>query len=204
MRCSPSRLWGYASFQFSAETSCFAILALAGVQNRAVVEAHVRKLVHYQRADGSWPTTESGSTGSAWATGIAAVTLLELAPRNTALRSAVKALAQAKPQEALWLWRLKFRTTDNHVHFDPSKYGWGWVPGTVSWVIPTAMAVMALERSRSLNLVPSNDLKRRVDLGHAMLLVLLGHKIFDVLEVSWACLLACELLWVLSGRRSRR
>jgi hypothetical protein len=44
------------------------------------------------------------------------------------------------------------------------------VAGSVSWVIPTAMAVIALERSRSLNLVSSNELKRRVDLGHAMLL----------------------------------
>ncbi|MGH9627293.1 MAG: hypothetical protein ACRD7E_02855 [Bryobacteraceae bacterium] len=60
--------------------------------------------------------------------------------------------------------------TDTHVRFDPSKYGWGWVPGTISWVIPTAMTVIALERGRPLNLVPSNELKRRIDLGHAMLL----------------------------------
>jgi hypothetical protein len=60
--------------------------------------------------------------------------------------------------------------TDTHVRFDPSKYGWGWVPGSASWVIPTAMALIALERSRPLNLIPSNELKRRVDLGYAMLL----------------------------------
>jgi hypothetical protein len=142
---------------------------LAGVLNRTVVEDHVQKLVYYQRADGFWPTA-SGSTGSAWATAIAAVTLLELWPSNSALHSAAKALAHSKPQEALWLWRLKFRTTDTHVRFDPGKYGWGWVPGGVSWVIPTAMALIALERSRPLDLVPSNELKRRVDLGHAMLL----------------------------------
>jgi hypothetical protein len=82
----------------------------------------------------------------------------------------MKALAHSKPHEAFWLWRLKFRTIDAHARFDPNKYGWGWVPGTVSWVIPTAMALIALERSRSLNLIPSNELKRRVDLGHAMLL----------------------------------
>jgi hypothetical protein len=126
--------------------------------------------VYYQRADGSWPTTDDGSTGSAWATAIAAVTLLELSPGSSALQSATKALAHSNPQEAFWLWRLKFRTIDTHVRFDPNKYGWGWVPGTVSWVIPTAMALIALERGHPLNLVPSKEFKRRVDLGHAMLL----------------------------------
>ena len=42
------------------------------------------------------------------------------------------------------------------------------VAGTVSWVIPTALAVIALERSRWLNLVSPNELKRRVNLGHTM------------------------------------
>jgi hypothetical protein len=104
-RCSPGGLWGYASFQFSAETSCFAILALAGVLNRTVVEGHLRKLVYCQRADGSWPSTEGGSAGSAWATAIAAVTLLELSPGASSLHSAMKALAHSNPQEAFWLSR---------------------------------------------------------------------------------------------------
>ena len=99
-RSSPSGLWGHASFQFSTEASCFALLALAGVPSGTVVEACVRKLVRYQRADDLWPSTEGGSTGSAWATAIAAVTLLELSPSNTALRAAARALAQSKPQEA--------------------------------------------------------------------------------------------------------
>jgi hypothetical protein len=55
------------------------------------------------------------------------------------------------------------------VRFDPTKYGWGWVPGTISWVIPTAMALIALERSRTLDLVPTKDLERRLDLAYAML-----------------------------------
>ena len=74
---------------------------------------------------------------------------LELSPRASALQSATKALAHSTTP-AFWLWRLKFRTIDTHVRFDPNKYGWGWVPGPVSWVIPTAVAVTALERSRPL------------------------------------------------------
>jgi hypothetical protein len=61
MRCPPGGLWGYASSQFSAETSCFVILALAAVLNRTVVEGHVWKLVYYQRKDGycQQPTAEA-------------------------------------------------------------------------------------------------------------------------------------------------
>jgi hypothetical protein len=67
------------------------------------------------------------------------------------------------------MYRLKFRTIDTHVRFDPSKYGWGWIAGTVSWVIPTAMALIALERGRALNVIAAKGLERRLDLGYAML-----------------------------------
>lgn len=42
-----------------------------------------------------------------------------------------------------WLWKWKFRLFDRQVRFDPTKTGWPWVEGTVSWVAPTAMALLA-------------------------------------------------------------
>ena len=42
-----------------------------------------------------------------------------------------------------WLWKWKFRYFDRHVRFDPTKTGWPWVDGTVSWVAPTAMVILA-------------------------------------------------------------
>ena len=62
--------------------------------------------------------------------------------------------------EAFWLWRLKFRTTDTNVRFDPSKYGWGWVSDSVSWVIPTAGAILALEPGRHLELIRGREVER--------------------------------------------
>jgi hypothetical protein len=46
-------------------------------------------------------------------------------------------------REGHWLWRWKFRWFDRQVRFDSSKYGWPWIDGTVSWVAPTALAVIA-------------------------------------------------------------
>jgi hypothetical protein len=169
-RRSPDRLWAYSGDQVSAEPTCFALLALSSSLDRTTIADDVRRLANYQLRGGFWPAGDSRGPVSLWATAVAVNTLIELSPDDACVRSGLKAMLDAKPQEAHWLWRLKFRTTDTHVRFDPGKYGWGWVPGSVSWVIPTAMAVIALERSRPLSLVPSNELERRVDLGHAMLL----------------------------------
>ena len=53
-------------------------------------------------------------------------------------RDPVVWLISDRPREAhrIWLWR--FRTVDTRVNFNPAKFGWSWVAGTTSWVIPTA------------------------------------------------------------------
>jgi hypothetical protein len=71
-------------------------------------------------------------------------------------------------RESNWFWKWKFRTADRHVRFDPDKYGWPWFPDTVSWVVPTAFAVLALDQ------IPCNcdglqHVASRVDCGIQML-----------------------------------
>jgi hypothetical protein len=56
-------------------------------------------------------------------------------------------LLRSKGRESHWLWRWKFETTDTHVRFDPAKFGWPWQPGTCSWVIPTALSMIALKQA---------------------------------------------------------
>jgi hypothetical protein len=127
-------------------------------------------LVEHQRPDSFWPSADQDGSTSVWAIAIALNSLIELSPRTRDLRSGLHAILDTKPQEAIWIWPLKFPISDRHVQFDPRKYGWGWVPGTISWVNPTTLAVIALERSLHLNLVPYSELKLMVDLGQAMLL----------------------------------
>jgi hypothetical protein len=160
---------GYTAVQFAAEPTCFALLALRSELHNARHDDPFRALMSYQRPDGFWPAVDRGSGRGVWATAVAVNTLFELSPGERALRLGIQALLNANPQEAHWLYRLKFRTVDTHVRFDPTKYGWGWVPGTVSWVIPTAMALIALERSRNLGVVSAKEARRRLDLGYAML-----------------------------------
>jgi hypothetical protein len=76
----------------------------------------------------------------------------------------------ARGREAHWFWRWKFRTIDNKVKFDPTKFGWSWVPGTTSWVIPSSFTIIALEQARSRGFNNSEELAERVALARGMLL----------------------------------
>jgi hypothetical protein len=49
-------------------------------------------------------------------------------------------------REGNWFWKWKFRTAERHVRLDPDKYGWPWFPDTVSWVVPTAFSILALNQ----------------------------------------------------------
>ena len=95
-------LWGYTSAQFATEPTCFALMAFRDTFNRG----DVRMLVDYQRPDGFWPAADRGSAPSTWVTAFAVNTLLKLSPGNRGLSLGLKALLNAKPQEAFWFYRL--------------------------------------------------------------------------------------------------
>ena len=86
------------------------------------------------------------------------------------MASGIQWLIDARGREANWLWRWKLRTFDNKVQFDPAKFGWSWVSGTTSWVIPTAFALIALQQARQRGYNRTAQLTERVDLGASMLL----------------------------------
>jgi hypothetical protein len=148
--------------RLQAEDLCLAALVIRnGLRER---------LESWQLADGSWPAVPGVDEGATLGTSLAAIALLQLGgdPRRVGL--AVSWLVEERCREAHWLWRWKLRVVDNKVQFNPAKYGWGWVPDTVSWVIPTAFAIIALEQARHLPGVATPRLRARVALGREMLL----------------------------------
>jgi hypothetical protein len=91
-------------------------------------------------------------------------------PATKPLASGIQWLIDARGREASWLWRWKLSMVDTKVHFDPAKFGWSWVSGTTSWVIPTAFALIALAQARQRGYNRTAQLDERVDLGTSMLL----------------------------------
>jgi hypothetical protein len=88
--------------------------------------------------------------------------------RESAGLTAAQAL-EAQRRKRHELEGRKLGVVDRDVQFDPAKYGWNWVGGTTSWVIPTAFSLMALRKvNRRLSAAP--DLILRIGLGTAMLL----------------------------------
>jgi hypothetical protein len=72
-------------------------------------------------------------------------------------------------KEYNWFWKWKFRTADRHVRFDPDKSGWPWIPDTLSWVVPTAFAILALSPVRC-SCSSLKEIGVRVDCGIEMLI----------------------------------
>jgi len=125
-------------------------------------------LLGAQNPNGSWPVFAGDDQDGSWLTSLVAITLHGEVSAIPARLKGVHWLLRSAGRESNWFWKWKFRTADRHVRFDPEKFGWPWFPDTVSWVVPTAFAILAL------NLLPGScdgfDLVRsRLDLAIAML-----------------------------------
>jgi hypothetical protein len=77
-------------------------------------------------------------------------------------------LLEARGRESHWFWRWKFRLGDQKVRLDPDKFGWPWMPGANSWVIPTAFSLITLKQSSACH--KSDAGVRRIRTGVEMLL----------------------------------
>lgn len=165
----PRGTWGYRGTQDSVESTCLAVLALRRHSSAGLVRA-TQALMSLQNADGSWPAFTGDDPEGCWTTALAVLSLMPNHQGTKPPTSGIQWLIDARGREANWLWSWKLRTFDNKVEFDPAKFGWNWVLGTTSWVIPTAFALIALQQSRQRGFDNTARLTERVDVGASMLL----------------------------------
>jgi hypothetical protein len=166
----PTGAWAYrGGNQESVESTCLAILSLR--QQPSIELARAAQALHgLQNTDGSWPAFIGDEPEGCWTTALAVLSLMAARHRTKGLARGIQWLLNARGREASWFWRWKFSTVDNKVKFDPAKFGWSWVSGTTSWVIPTAFALIALQQARQRGYDKTAQLTERVDLGASMLL----------------------------------
>jgi hypothetical protein len=159
--------WAYFdSVQESLEATCLAELALAP-EMQVSSSAAILFLLKSQLSDGGWPAFLGDSEGS-WTTALALCTLNSTGDFTAAREKAFRWLYAERGREGHWFWRWKFKTSDRNVRFDPDKYGWPWVTGSASWVIPTAFSIIAIEQFTVCN--RSEESEKRIHLGVEMLL----------------------------------
>ena len=164
--------WSHCGAQFGTEATSLALLALhSSPSGLAATKEDLAPLMARQLPNGLWPAVGDRATGeNFWATAMAVNTLMILGAAPATFAASLETLVRGRPLEAGWLVRLKFRLSDRQVRFDPTKYGWAWVPATLSWVVPTSMALITLERAKRQGLIGGGELQNRLRLGAEMLL----------------------------------
>jgi hypothetical protein len=171
--------WGYVQGQDAIEPTCLALLALRDFKERLDLseigrrERVTRALESFERQqnpNGSWPAFQGDDQNGCWTTSLAVITLIRTGASPERLRAGTRWLLEAYGREANWFWRWRLRTLDNKVQFDPAKFGWNWVAGTTSWVVPTAFSLIALQQARLRGYNKTARLTERVDIGTSMLL----------------------------------
>ena len=99
-----------------------------------------------QLPDGGWSEHAAVPLPNAYSTGLALLSLARSRKAGaTSVENGFQWLSKTVGVESHWLWKWKFRFFDTKVRFDPSKSGWPWIPGTLSWVAPTAVSLLAHE-----------------------------------------------------------
>jgi hypothetical protein len=155
--------------QASAESVCLAIMALRRYSTPELGRT-LHALLELQNVDGSWRAFGGDEPEGCWVTSLAALSLTVTGKCAQRAIAAIRWLLNAKGREANWFWRWKLRAFDNKVQFDPAKFGWSWVSGTTSWVIPTAFSMIALRQACERGLNRTAELNERVELGASMLI----------------------------------
>jgi len=156
----------FGSRQVSLEATSLAILCL--LAERPSEALRLGKLLSdVQLADGSWPSFV-GDRESSWTTALAVCAFNSVNDPSKARERGESWLLRTKGREGHWFWRWKFKTADRNVQFDPDKYGWPWISGSASWVIPTAFSIIAIEQFAVCN--RSDASEERIRLGVEMLL----------------------------------
>jgi Prenyltransferase and squalene oxidase repeat len=164
--------WGFhPQSESRVEPTCWVLQALGELSNREVKEGVVRGLQFLraaQLADGSWPSTPGEKSGC-WVTSLSCWVLLTGADSSEAATAGIKWLCRDWPRDTTpWRRFLARFSSRRDLHpVNMSYRGWGWNPGTSSWVEPTSFALISLEQASRDQLAP--EASRRRELATAML-----------------------------------
>lgn len=102
------------------------------------------QLLRLQLGCGGWCNNYEADLPNVFVTSLALIALA--GHRRVSERASDRAfrwMSGVRGLESHWLWQWKFRLSDRQVQFDSAKSGWPWIQGTVSWVPPTAAAILA-------------------------------------------------------------
>lgn len=168
---NPDGGWGATEGRRSnTEATSLALSALLSAGENVSSDRILRGtlwLAARQNPDGGWQLNDTTTAGS-WTTSLAVIALSSMPEQRERVVAAGRwLLAQegSKPgilaQIILWATG---KSGANRVNDD--LVGWSWVPRSFSWVEPTAYALLALKKTRSL--LNESNLSERIRQGEAL------------------------------------
>jgi hypothetical protein len=157
---NPDGGWGFHPGANSrVEPTCWALKALTSLASPAnsdgdAIRRGLDFLIAAQLPDGSWPSTPQEKTGC-WVTSLACWVLSGAfdgeKKYSQAIASGLRWVCDDWPRDSGWWQKLLRRLSFAKPQFkyNDAARGWGWTPGTSSWVEPTAFALLALESQQA-------------------------------------------------------
>jgi prenyltransferase/squalene oxidase-like repeat protein len=150
--------WGFLrGAESRVEPTSWAVLALSEFRRNPLssdaLARGLRFLEDAQLSNGSWPAV-AGQNEGAWVTSLACwAFLVQRDAAGAGVGRGIEWLLKEKPGDAGFLWRMARRLTGSMTVAaqNPDYFGWSWTPGTSSWVEPTAIALIVLDRAMNGN-----------------------------------------------------
>jgi hypothetical protein len=171
---NPDGGWGYFPRKQSwLEPTAYAFLALHGdPASEPACRKALELIFQWQKSDGSFRPAAVVATPS-WTTALG-VTLASIAGRAEAAGRGVDYLLQLHGIEGDdWLAKLVSKLLPQvALDRNPALLAWPWQENAVSWIEPTAHAIIALRLAAASGNVQRPTLAQRVDLGQRMILSL--------------------------------
>ena len=156
----------FGARQVSLEATPLAILCLQA--ERPSEAPRLGKLLSdVQLADGSWPSFV-GDQQSSWTTAPVTCALNSVSDPSKAREQGESWLLRTKGQEAIGSGDGNSKQLIAMFKFDSDKYGWPWISGSASWVIPTAFSIIAIKQFTVCN--HAEESAKRIHFGVEMLL----------------------------------
>ena len=143
----------------------YAVLALLAAGEDGPARRGLTWLRARQLPDGGWPP-QTGFDESNWVTALAAM----IPPEHLGARAhgrAIEWLLSTVGEETTLVFRLRRWLLGEPTRLS-NGVGWPWVRGTAAWVVPTSLAVLALEKEYLRN--RDRDIRSRVASGRSFLL----------------------------------
>ena len=164
-RQNPDGGWPYVRGGSWTEPTVYAVMAMSEAGETAAARHGLRWIRATRRDDGGWPP-RPGIDQSTWVTALVAL----LPPEQLGAEAhagAISRLLGLRGEESTPLYRLRQWLLGIETPREQEFPGWPWVPGTASWVGPTSLAILALEKD--YNRRPRPHVIERIEQGRSFL-----------------------------------